>query len=69
MPIWLAIRITFAVGAVFGFLIAALLMADERSADRNADKRWFNAQRRWKSVGCVGIYVFIYVFYFSFMFL
>ena len=30
MPFWLAICITFAVGAVFGFIMAAVLMANWR---------------------------------------
>ena len=30
MPLWIAVCIAFAVGAVFGFLVAALLMADGR---------------------------------------
>lgn len=30
MPFWISIRITFAVGAVFGFIMAAVLMANGR---------------------------------------
>ena len=30
MPFWVSICIAFAVGAVFGFIMAAVLMANER---------------------------------------